>query len=175
MSHWADMLLCFNLIVCLCITTIKAHGINNTAPTPPISPILPNAVQVVCRPLNRTRVRHTDLYVDRYEPFSFIKCLQFSCMVRSFSEETPQMRMNQFPCESVVTVRDLLVQVARRKSAGRPDPATLNTTPKWLPTTYNLKTELSKFVSYYQQRLKKYVNILLHLFLTSSPCLLGEI
>ena len=104
------------------------------------------------------------IYEDKYQPLSFIKYLQFSCMVRSFSEETPQMRMNQFPCGSVVTIRDLFVQVARRKSAGRPDPATLNTTPKWLPTTYNLKTELSKFVSYYQQRLKKCVNILFHLF-----------
>ena len=76
-------------------------------------------------------------------------------MNRSFSEETPQMRMNQFPCESVITARDLFAQVARRKSTGRPDPASLVTTPKWLPTTYNLKTELSKFVSYYQRRLKK--------------------
>ena len=65
------------------------------------------------------------------------------------------MRMNQFPCECVLTVRDLLAQVARRRSAGRPDPASLATTPKWFPTTYNLKTELAKFVSYYQQRLHK--------------------
>ena len=62
------------------------------------------------------------------------------------------MLLNQFPFECVVTVKDLLAQVARRKGSGRADPSTLATTPKWLPTTYNLVTELAKFVSYFQHR-----------------------
>ncbi len=66
------------------------------------------------------------------------------------------MRMNQFPCECVLTSRDLMAQVARRKAASaRPDAASLATQPRWIPTTYNLKTELGKFVAYYQQRLAK--------------------
>ena len=65
--------------------------------------------------------------------------------------------MNQFPFENVLTIKDLLCIVARRKAdkgdqGGSSDQ--LATSPAWLPTTYNLKTELPQFVSYYQQREK---------------------
>jgi len=33
----------------------------------------------------------------------------------------------------------------------------LQTSPAWLPTTFNMKTELPLFVSYFQQREKKCV------------------
>lgn len=43
--------------------------------------------------------------------------------------------------------------VCRRKSESISLPSpTLETSPEWLPTTFNLKTELAKFVSYYQHR-----------------------
>ncbi|KAI8791781.1 tubulin--tyrosine ligase protein 12 [Biomphalaria glabrata] len=66
----------------------------------------------------------------------------------------PNCMVNQFPCENVITVKDLLAIVARR--AAKPIKAeTLSSNPKWLPVTYNLKTELAKFVSYYQHREKR--------------------
>lgn len=72
---------------------------------------------------------------------------------QKFSEETPQKRINQFPFENVITIKDLLCVVCRRKSESISLPSpTLETSPEWLPTTFNLKTELAKFVSYYQHR-----------------------
>ena len=56
-----------------------------------------------------------------------------------FSQETPEKRINQFPCENVITIKDMLCAVARRKAA------------QYLPVTFNLVTELPQFVSYYQQ------------------------
>ncbi|KAM7298335.1 lipase member M-like [Ixodes scapularis] len=74
--------------------------------------------------------------------------------VQELSREGGWKRVNQFPFEHVLTVKDLLALVCRRDAQGGPtvDPATLATLPAWLPTTYNLKTELPQFVSYFQQR-----------------------
>jgi tubulin--tyrosine ligase-like protein 12 len=63
--------------------------------------------------------------------------------------------VNQFPFERVVTVKDLLAVVSRRAGDGKEDPDTLERSPKWLPVTYNLETEITQFVSYFQQREKK--------------------
>lgn len=63
---------------------------------------------------------------------------------RSFSRERPRVMLNQFPCESLLTVKDCLAAVARR--VGGPDG------PAWLPRTFNLRTELPQFISYFQQR-----------------------
>uniref|UniRef100_UPI0037E7CEFF tubulin--tyrosine ligase-like protein 12 n=1 Tax=Semicossyphus pulcher TaxID=241346 RepID=UPI0037E7CEFF len=63
---------------------------------------------------------------------------------RKLSEERPHVMLNQFPCESVVTVKDCLAAVARRLKGG---PA-----PDWLPETFNLQTELAPFIKHYQQR-----------------------
>lgn len=74
------------------------------------------------------------------------------------SLSSPHKYINQFPFEHVLTVKDLLSAVCRRK-IGKGiklyDEDTLETYPSWLPTTFNLKTELPKFVSYFQQREKK--------------------
>eukprot|EP00092_Neocalanus_flemingeri_P052355 GFUD01061191.1.p1 GENE.GFUD01061191.1~~GFUD01061191.1.p1 ORF type:complete len:449 (-),score=129.92 GFUD01061191.1:18-1364(-) len=56
-----------------------------------------------------------------------------------FSRETPEKRINQFPGENVITIKDMLCVVARRMIK------------KYLPVTFNLVTELAQFVSYYQQ------------------------
>lgn len=70
---------------------------------------------------------------------------------RELSQESPGVRVNQFPFEHVLTVKDLLALVCRRE--GRMvDGDTLHTHPPWLPTTYNLQTELPHFVSYFQHR-----------------------
>uniref|UniRef100_A0A674NQD6 Tubulin tyrosine ligase-like family, member 12 n=1 Tax=Takifugu rubripes TaxID=31033 RepID=A0A674NQD6_TAKRU len=65
---------------------------------------------------------------------------------RTLSEKKPHVMLNQFPCESLVTVKDCLAAVARRV-AGGPSPA-------WLPETFNLQIELPQFIKNYQQRQK---------------------
>ncbi|XP_071389140.1 tubulin--tyrosine ligase-like protein 12 [Centroberyx affinis] len=63
---------------------------------------------------------------------------------RQLSEERPHVMVNQFPCESVFTVKDCLAAVSRRARGGRG--------ADWLPKTFNLQTELPQFVRHYQQR-----------------------
>lgn len=75
-----------------------------------------------------------------------------------FSTATPNRIINQFPFENVMTIKDLLAAVCRRvQSERRTDESqeSLRTFPNWLPTTFNLKTELLEFVSYYQRREEK--------------------
>ncbi|XP_049812648.1 tubulin--tyrosine ligase-like protein 12 [Schistocerca nitens] len=76
---------------------------------------------------------------------------------KEFSQSCSEKFVNQFPFEHVITVKDLLAIVCRRaaKESGSVCEDTLVTYPVWLPTTYNLKTELPKFVSYYQHRAEK--------------------
>lgn len=69
-----------------------------------------------------------------------------------FSQQTPNRFVNQFPFENVITIKDLLSVVCRRTAHKYSEEETLATFPKWLPTTFNLKTELPEFVSYYQTR-----------------------
>ncbi|CAN2387258.1 Tubulin--tyrosine ligase-like protein 12 [Pristimantis euphronides] len=63
---------------------------------------------------------------------------------KTLSAERPYVLLNQFPCENLLTVKDCLASVSRRigDAAG----------PKWLPRTFNLKTELPQFISYFKQR-----------------------
>ncbi|XP_044041816.1 tubulin--tyrosine ligase-like protein 12 isoform X1 [Siniperca chuatsi] len=63
---------------------------------------------------------------------------------RKLSEERPHVMLNQFPCESIVTVKDCLAAMARRVKGGP--------TPDWLPETFNLQTELPQFIKHYQLR-----------------------
>lgn len=72
----------------------------------------------------------------------------------------PGKLINEFPSESVITVKDMLAVVSRRACSDVEDPDTMETEPSWLPTTYNLQTELPAFVSYYQHREEKYVYFL---------------
>lgn len=62
--------------------------------------------------------------------------------VRSLREKFPDVLINQFPFEKVVTVKDLLAVVCRRV----PD------STSWLPVTYNLTHELTSFISYFRKR-----------------------
>lgn len=77
--------------------------------------------------------------------------------------DTPKLYVNQFPFEYVITIKDLLAVICRRQNneintndLNCFDKAykvkKLETYPRWLPTTYNLKTELIQFASYYQNR-----------------------
>ncbi|XP_076638732.1 tubulin tyrosine ligase-like 12 [Colletes latitarsis] len=72
---------------------------------------------------------------------------------KELSIRSPHVFVNQFPFENVLTIKDLLSIVCRRKAGEKPyDPDTLETYPRWLPTTYNLHTELVQFVAYFEQR-----------------------
>lgn len=67
---------------------------------------------------------------------------------RELSEERPHVMLNQFPCESLVTVKDCLAAVARRVNGGL--------SPDWLPKTFNLHTELPQFIKHYQRRQQRF-------------------
>ncbi|XP_063387545.1 tubulin--tyrosine ligase-like protein 12 [Cydia fagiglandana] len=72
---------------------------------------------------------------------------------KELSESFPSKFVNQFPFEYVLTVKDLLAIVSRR--AAKKDSASkdkFDTQPVWLPTTFNMKTELSNLVACYMQR-----------------------
>ena len=73
---------------------------------------------------------------------------------KELSEKSPNKFVNQFPFENVLTVKDLLSCICRRgvQEGKQFDLETLESRPKWLPTTYNLNTEMTKFVSYFQNR-----------------------
>lgn len=73
---------------------------------------------------------------------------------KELSETSPNKFINQFPFEYVITIKDLLAIVARRSAKIHHASGDLETYPLWLPTTYNLKTELPKLVAYYMQRQK---------------------
>jgi len=77
-------------------------------------------------------------------------------MYRKFSEETPGQLINQFPFEMVLTVKSVLAVVCRRGVSPVIDPLTLESSPPWLPATFNMQTELAQFVSYFQHRQKRY-------------------
>ena len=82
------------------------------------------------------------------------KCIRY--IHREFSEQHPGKRINQFPFENVFTIKDLLCVICRRKAEGKPEKeGRLVTQPRWLPTTFNMKTELPEFVSYFQNREKE--------------------
>ncbi|KAK5648895.1 hypothetical protein RI129_003787 [Pyrocoelia pectoralis] len=63
---------------------------------------------------------------------------------KDFEElSTTDKFINQFPFEYVLNNKDLLAIICRYNSKSQ---------PKWLPITYNLKTELTNFVSYFMNR-----------------------
>lgn len=68
----------------------------------------------------------------------------------------PDALVNQFPFESVLTVKDLFAIVCRRAAAVDAECDQLMTedafSPAWLMPTFDLQSELPKFVSYYQHR-----------------------
>lgn len=74
---------------------------------------------------------------------------------RQLSHACPHKFVNQFPFEHILTVKDLFASVCQRAADTIINLDTLESSPLWLPTTFNLKTELPKFVSYFQQREKR--------------------
>lgn len=93
--------------------------------------------------------------VEREEDADILWLTSHFKTYKEFSEYAPNKFINQFPFENVITIKDLLSIVCRRTASKYCDDETLQTYPKWLPTTYNLKTELCQFISYYQARSEK--------------------
>ncbi|XP_040201761.1 tubulin--tyrosine ligase-like protein 12 [Rana temporaria] len=63
---------------------------------------------------------------------------------KTLSTERPHVLVSQFPCENLLTVKDCLASISRRVGGAEG--------PKWLPRTFNLKTELPQFIGYFKQR-----------------------
>lgn len=72
------------------------------------------------------------------------------------AEQNPKALINQFPYESVLTVKDLfaaLVQSAFENEGETPFiEDTLDTRPDYFPITFNLYLELPQFINYFKQR-----------------------
>ncbi|GFS89378.1 tubulin--tyrosine ligase-like protein 12 [Nephila pilipes] len=67
--------------------------------------------------------------------------------------------VSQFPSEQVLINKDLLAIVCRRSCEDLDSNVnTLESCPKWLPTTYSLMIELPQFISYFQNREKRHLD-----------------
>lgn len=81
--------------------------------------------------------------INSHAAFNFFPfMLSSNKQKRSLREKSPNVLINQFPFENVVTVKDLLAIVCRRASDSS----------NWLPITYNLSYELIKFIRYFKER-----------------------
>lgn len=106
-------------------------------------------------------------YVREYlndERFVLVDCqeeadiLWFFTHMKDFRglRSRPHCRVNQFPCEQLLTCKDLLAVVCRRVVDQDSKQQDLNTkNPSWFPHTYCLERELAKFVSAFQRREKR--------------------
>ncbi|XP_055549385.1 tubulin--tyrosine ligase-like protein 12 [Wyeomyia smithii] len=94
-------------------------------------------------------------FVDNSEDADILWMTTHFKQYREFSESTPNKFINQFPFENVITIKDLLSIVCRRMANNSNETDPLAPNPNWLPVTYNLKTELVEFVSYYQNRTRR--------------------
>lgn len=60
----------------------------------------------------------------------------------------------------VLTVKNMLAAISRRAVNGVAiDHTTLEALPVWLPATFDLKTEIPHFVSYFQHREARYESL----------------
>ncbi|XP_066594754.1 tubulin--tyrosine ligase-like protein 12 [Prorops nasuta] len=94
--------------------------------------------------------------VDRESDADILWLVSHFKHYKMLSEELPHAFVNQFPFEHVITVKDILSIICRRKAGEMLyDPSELETYPLWLPTTFNLSTELVQFVAFFEQRASK--------------------
>lgn len=131
--------------------------IEETLPEPDtVSPIIdPNRPLRVFTQYSMIRENLTDAAFELTEDEETADILWYTKHFKGYkelSETMPNRFINQFPFENVLTIKDLLCIVARRSSQKHFDEETLESHPKWLPTTFNLRTELVEFASYYQNR-----------------------
>ncbi|KAM4677075.1 tubulin--tyrosine ligase-like protein 12 [Discoglossus pictus] len=84
------------------------------------------------------------VFTDNEQDADITYCFSHIKDYKKLSEERPHVLLNQFPCEGLLTVKDCLASISRRIGGTEG--------PKWLPRTFNLKTELPQFISYFKQR-----------------------
>lgn len=84
---------------------------------------------------------------------------------RTLFESKPNVFVNQFPYEEILTAKDLLAAIVHLTYAGSQsdDQNKMITKPLWLASTFNLQTELPQFVSFYQNRQNLLVFTFYHL------------
>ncbi|KAL3994111.1 Tubulin-tyrosine ligase family protein [Acanthocheilonema viteae] len=131
-------------------------------------PDAPNNVPGIDLSSGKVRVFGDDLQL--FSNLKIIEIVKVNCiedadiiwMRKHFSdykllyEKNPKALINQFPYDSVLTVKDLLsatIQSVYRDSVL--DPKLMHWEPLWFETTFNLEIELPQFVAYYQQRALK--------------------
>lgn len=103
-------------------------------------------------------LKYFTIFIDRHKR----SCNHFTDTPHSYIRglrEKPSCRVNQYPFEHLITIKDLLGVVCRRAvhlggCAKEEDAGT----PTWLPLTYCLKRELVKFASLFQRREKRHVS-----------------
>ncbi len=62
--------------------------------------------------------------------------------LRTLNEKFPDVLVNHFAFEEVLTCKDMLAVVSRRVEGHK----------NWLPITYNLNYELAEFIAYWKKR-----------------------
>lgn len=107
--------------------------------------------------INENLTNNRFVLVDKEEEADILWYTHHFKDFKTLAEENPSKFVNQFPYEYILTIKDLLSIVCRRNKKDT-EKNSLETSPDWLPTTFNLKTELLKFMSYYQNREKKGLN-----------------
>ncbi|KAL4233826.1 Tubulin--tyrosine ligase-like protein 12 [Mactra antiquata] len=135
-----------------------AHRVRETAPTLTDVPQIPTDRKLkVCLDYPEAPELTDSRFemVDTGEEADIIWTKQSFKDYKSLYEDGKFRYLNQFPDEQCITVKDLLPIVCRRVGNGEFNPETLDGSPKWLPVSYNLNTELDKFVSYFQHREEK--------------------
>ena len=74
----------------------------------------------------------------------------YMCVLFDSELARREVMINQFPYESLFTTKDLIALMSRR-AAGQG-----HMYPRWMPTVYNLNTDLPEFICHYQKRAERY-------------------
>ncbi|ESO05228.1 hypothetical protein HELRODRAFT_185510 [Helobdella robusta] len=108
--------------------------------------------------------------IDSLEEADIIWTKHYLSDFKSFSEETPNKLINQFPFEMVLTIKNMLYRVCKNDSQtsdGQKTDSDLDLAdvtkspnpdhhefPNWLAVTFDLRNELAKFIRYFRRREK---------------------
>lgn len=87
-------------------------------------------------------------------------CLVFHVLLWLHRSLKSHQMVNQFPCEEVLTCKDLMLNTARRARVMFPPKSNVENCsaefPSWLPETYNTVYELPRFVKRFLEQQERY-------------------